>query len=368
MDLPSQIDLSQFYKLKKVDFTGTNVNYVILPQSGRLETVVLPATVTEFRLYNNPGIKATVNETVDNELIQEGIIIPNPAGLRTVYVNGGNAGQFNVSAFCTSLANANLANLTLRNVNIRITEATLSALMATPNCSISGKIVIIDDNNAQAPISFNTLQSLVNKFGNIRSEENSLYVSFANINTQIVRAPATIALYNVGAEAQVTPSVDGNDVKIVADNSVASGYRLDINYYLRTTNSYQAQSNFPTGTATINSTTGKITLVQTSTQKGYVFIRVGTLAGGDKVTSTSNSCEVTFSWVAPKIGDFAYEDGTFSASFISSKALMGLVYAVKETDNNSGTAYIIGKEYSFKNSQTGEPIATYMGLTMETGQ
>jgi hypothetical protein len=183
MDLPSQIDLSQFYKLKKVDFTGTNVNYVILPQSGRLETVILPTTITEFRLYNNPGIKATVNETVDNELVQEGIVLPNPSGLRTVYVNGANAGQFNVSAFCTSIANANLTNLTLRNVNIRITEATLNALMATPKCSISGKIVIVDNSDTLATISFNTLQSLVNKFGDIRSESNGLYVQFVTVNT-----------------------------------------------------------------------------------------------------------------------------------------------------------------------------------------
>ena len=368
MDLPTQIDLSSFYKLKKIDFAGTNVNYVILPQSGRLETVVLPATITEFRLYNNPGIKATVNETIDDQLLQEGIILPNPTGLRTVYINGANAGQFNVSDFCTKLANANLANLTLRNVNIRITEATLNALMSTPNCNISGKIVIVDDNDALASISFDTLQSLVTKFGNIRSEENSLYVSFATVNTQIVRAPATIALYNVGAEAQITPIVDGNDVKIIEDATVASGYRLDINYYLRTTNSYAAQSNFPTSIATINSTTGKIKLAQTSTQKGYVFIRVGTVSNGDKVTSTSNCCEVTFSWIAPKVGDFAYEDGTFSSSYISTKALMGLVYAVKETTATTGTAYIIGKEYSFKNSQTGEPIASYMGLTLEAGQ
>ena len=183
MDLPTQIDLSSFYKLKKIDFAGTNVNYVILPQSGRLETVVLPATITEFRLYNNPGIKATVNETIDDQLLQEGIILPNPTGLRTVYINGANAGQFNVSDFCTKLANANLANLTLRNVNIRITEATLNALMATPKCSISGKIVIVDNSDTLAAISFNTLQSLVNKFGDIRSESNGLYVQFVTVNT-----------------------------------------------------------------------------------------------------------------------------------------------------------------------------------------
>ena len=373
MDLPSQIDLSQFYKLKKVDFTGTNVNYVILPQSGRLETVILPTTITEFRLYNNPGIKATVNETVDNELVQEGIVLPNPSGLRTVYVNGANAGQFNVSAFCTSIANANLTNLTLRNVNIRITEATLNALMATPKCSISGKIVIVDNSDTLAAISFNTLQSLVNKFGDIRSESNGLYVQFVTVNTQIVSTASTIALYNKDAEAQVTPIIDGNDIKIIVDATADSGYRLDINYYLRTSRTYSGQarditSNFPTGIASINSTTGKIVLKQTSLDKGYAFVRITNLANEYKLTSSSNNCEVTFSWVAPKIGDFAYEDGTFSSSFISSKALMGLVYAVKATDDNSGTAYIIGKEYAFKNSQTGEPIATYMGLTMEIGR
>ena len=99
MELPAQIDLSKYGKLKNVDFTGTNVKYVIFPQSGRLQTVILPDTITEFRIYNNPGLKATSNQIVEGEEVKEGIVLPNPAGLKTVYVNGANCGNFDLENF-----------------------------------------------------------------------------------------------------------------------------------------------------------------------------------------------------------------------------------------------------------------------------
>ena len=217
-------------------------------------------------------------------------------------------------------------------------------MLAVPKCNITGKITIVDNEGTKAPISFSTLQSLVNKFGNIRSESNSLYVNFTSQAVQTVKAPATLALYTPGDKAQIVPIIEtGNDVKIIDDNGVA---RLDITFYLRSTNSYGTSTNLPSSIATIDSKTGIITLVSTSTTPGYVFIKVGT-ASGDKNTSTQNSCQVTFEWIAPKVGDFAYGDGSFSSSFIGSKDLMGLVYAVKKTTATNGTAYIIGKEYAF---------------------
>lgn len=344
MELPTQIDLSKYGKLKRADFSGTNVKYVIFPQSGRLQSVILPESITEFRIYNNPGLKATSNQIIEGEEVKEGIVLPNPAGLKTVYVNGANCGNFNLESFCKDLVQADLAQITLRDIDINMTESVLNYMLAVPKCNITGKITIVDNEGTKAPISFSTLQSLVNKFGNIRSESNSLYVDFTSQAVQTVKAPATLALYTPGDKAQIVPIIEtGNDVKIIDDNGTP---RLDITFYLRSSNSYGTSTNLPSSIATIDSKTGIITLVSTSTTPGYVFIKVGT-AGGDKNTSTQNSCQVTFQWIAPKVGDFAYEDGTFSSSFVSSKALMGLVYAVKNTTSTSGTAYIIGKEYAF---------------------
>jgi hypothetical protein len=366
MELPVQIDLSKYGKLKKADFTGTNVKYVIFPQSGRLQTVILPETITEFRIYNNPGLRATSNQIVDGQELKEGIVLPNPAGLKTVYVNGANCGNFNLENFCKELVQADLSQITLRDIDINMTESVLNYFLAVPKCNITGKITIVDNEGVKAPISFSTLQSLVNKFGNIRSESNSLYVNFVSQAVQTVKAPATLALYTPGDKARIVPIIEsGNDVNIVTENGVA---RLDITFYLRSTNTYGTSTNLPSSIATIDAKTGIITLVSTNTTPGYVFIKVGT-ASGDKNTSTQNSCQVTFQWIAPKIGDFAYEDGTFSSSFINSKALMGLVYAVKATTSESGTAYIIGKEYAFDtpvfSNYTGEAGALTNGSSYE---
>jgi len=366
MELPAQIDLTKYGKLKKADFTGTNVKYVIFPQTGRLQTVILPESITEFRIYNNPGLKATSSQIVDGEEVKEGIILPNPAGLKTVYVNGANCGNFNLENFCKELVQADLAQITLRDVDINMTESVLNYFLAVPKCNITGKITIVNDEGAKAPISFSTLQSLVNKFGNIRSESNSLYVDFTSQAVQTVKAPATLALYTPGDSADIVPIIEsGNDVNIITENGVA---RLDITFYLRSSNTYGESTTLPDSIARIDSKTGSITLVSTNTNPGYVFIKVGT-AGGPKNTSTQNSCQVTFQWVAPKVGNFAYGDGSFSSSFISSKDLMGLVYAVKETNSESGTAYIIGKEYAFDtpvfSNYTGEAGALKNGSAYE---
>jgi uncharacterized protein YjbI with pentapeptide repeats len=198
MQVPSEIDLSTFTKLRKIDFTGTNVNYVILPQSGRLQTVILPSTITELRIYNNPGLKATNSYSVEGVEYYEGVTLPNPAGLKIVYINGANCGEFNLEAFCKELPKASLTNVTLRGININMTESVLNYLLSVPNCNLTGRITIVNEEGVRAPISFSTLQSLVAKFGDIRSIDNSLYVNFVSETVQVVKAPAAIALYSIG--------------------------------------------------------------------------------------------------------------------------------------------------------------------------
>jgi len=62
-------------------------------------------------------------------------------------------------------------------------------------------------------------------------------------------------------------------------------------------------------------------------------------------TLTSKTINIYFAWKAPEIGNFVYADGTYSSAYMTSKTLMGLIFAIDKTTDNSGTAYIVGKEY-----------------------
>jgi hypothetical protein len=127
--------------------------------------------------------------------------------------------------------------------------------------------------------------------------------------------------------------ISGNDVKIVNAsnpfNPEVNGY-LDISYSMPTTKN-----------ATIDTTTGTITLTGPVDNDVEVTIVMKTISG----QSYTRKSVVSFKWKAPSIGNFAYIDGTFGATYNPSKTLVGLVYA-KEGNENSGKVYIIGKEYS----------------------
>jgi hypothetical protein len=47
-----------YHKLKTLDLTGSSTKYVEFPQTGNLSDIILPSTITEFRIYNNPGLKS----------------------------------------------------------------------------------------------------------------------------------------------------------------------------------------------------------------------------------------------------------------------------------------------------------------------
>jgi hypothetical protein len=91
----------------------------------------------------------------------------------------------------------------------------------------------------------------------------------------------------------------------------------------------------------IDRLTGTITVSGSTSSDAIVEIIIKTNTGN----TFKKESRIIFKWNAPKIGDFAYVDGTFSSYYNSAKTLAGLVYA-KTGDDNTGTVYIIGKEYS----------------------
>ena len=76
-----------------------------------------------------------------------------------------------------------------------------------------------------------------------------------------------------------------------------------------------------------------------------VTVKININGQGGPYHNGGSPTKVKYEWLAPQIGEFAYSDGTFSRDFSRSKNLMGIVFDI-EGDSDSGTVYILGKEYT----------------------
>ena len=335
--MPSELNLENYHKLQSIDLTGSSVSNVVFPQTGLLTDVILPASIKTFEIYNNPNLSNVTFESTEN--------------LETIYIDSTKCKSFNVAQFCEDLNALSLSNVSIRNLrNLYLTEEALYKLLVN-NCDLTGEITIVESFGSTTPkqISFKTKQDLVNLFGDIVSGTNGLKINFTEepiltftCNTEVNAfydskkgGSQTFAnLYNIQVES-------GNDVTIVNGSNPFKpsvlGY-LDISYKLKSS----------VTNVSIDSKTGVITIKGTPNNEATVVITMKT----NKGYSLTKEVRIVFKWNAPKIGDFAYIDGTFSSYYNSSKTLAGLVYA-KTGDDTSGTVYIIGKEYANKAHYSG---------------
>ena len=338
--LPNGLDLSKFTKLKTLDLTNAQTEDVTLPESGRLQTIILPATIKTFKLYNNSGIQTVTFQGIDN--------------LETVYLNCAAVGQFDVNAFLESLVNCSgLQSVTLTNANVYITEEAVAKLCNINTFRVQGTINIVTSSGSTSnlkAISLDTKKLLVTNFGDFTASTSKVKVNYTEttVAASNISTATNIQLYSDTYPA-TKPNIfnvlvsQGNNVAITTDSQDTPV--LDIQYTM---------SGVSTSVAEINKFTGVVTLKQSTTSTATVTITLRLVSG----STISKTCTVSFIWSAPKIGDFAYIDGTFSAGYDPNKTVIGLVYAREELTDTTGTVYIIGKEYA-------NSIAHYGGYTNE---
>lgn len=322
------LNLTDFNKLKEINLSGTTFKRVILPS--KAETVTLPETIETLELYN--PVK---------ELRLEGI-----SNLKTVDLS--NVGQFDVDSFLEQLVDCNsLESVSLRNLIINVTEQTLSKLLSVKN-NITGTINIVDSTGDLAEISYDTKKSLVEQFGDIDSQTNNPKVNYkASSSAFSATCDSEITIFGLGDKGtgKFNLQINSNQVEIVNDPTP----RLHINYQLASSTYDQYLR--------VDSKTGNITLIRESTTVQPVINILVYRIGSS--TPTRLTCKVKIQWTAPQIGDFVYYDGSYSNNYNTNKTCIGMVYAVENTNDTSGTAYVIGKENMTENT------SFYLGFSPE---
>lgn len=312
------LDSNHTPKLKEVILTGTNISNVTLPIGSRLTKIHYPSALTNLTISNNEGLEEVKFEGLSN--------------LETVDINCAKVGQFDITNFCEQLISCpSLKSVTLRNLNNKISLEALEKLILL-QAKLTGILTIANSDNQLEGISYTDKVNLVDLYGNIDSESNSLYIKYKETTAYTLSCETEISIYGQGYSGNPFGlSLDGNNIALVTEGGKVIP---DITYRFNTDVS---------DVATINNRTGVITLKQASSSKTTTATITIKLTNGN--TLTSKTINIYFAWKAPEIGNFVYADGTYSAAYMTSKTLMGLIFAIDKTTDSSGTAYIVGKEY-----------------------
>jgi hypothetical protein len=386
----SILDFRNCNRLSSINLQGCiGIQNIIFPETNRLSTVYLPNDLKQLSIGINPNLST--------------FVIPEGTKLTSISLNCSN---FNSNFDYINILNnyvdyGNLTSFVFNNTpedGLFITEDIANKLAEIQldvdiQKSIKGKFIIkerninTDENGIitytwgdKSDISYLTKKKLVQAFKKIDSISNDVYFDFIESDLNEDRIAPEIAIDVPTGGITVYPFdglyfQEGNDVKINTDGTLAIEYNII--------------GTLPSG-SNLDKKTGKLTVTE-NTNKSYTFTINVTKNDGTKYDPISGS--IYLGYKAPKVGDFAYSDGTFSTASNPNKTLIGMVYQVEETVVGSewklcilGTESVSGcfgadmyrysisaKDWSdYGNSQEQEAIYTFMtnssGLALEMNQ
>jgi hypothetical protein len=301
------LDTSKQVKLNAAE-ASTGFQQIILPKSNSLEQVILPNCIKIANINYYPNL--TRFEFNDG------------TQLINLTIDGRNPNHI-IEYILTNFVGTYTTNLEITNVpeNFWLTEDTCRKLTQISNVKIVGTVNIGDGVN-QTAIDWTTKKLLVEKFGNIDSGNLIFKFKVVNFTGSEVTVNATGIIESSGL-APIYLNIPGNSIPI----DTATNKNLKIHYTIR------------------DKSTGKTPntsdIMFQNKYTPYLIIKEG-LKGTYIVTSTvfyTNSAskavetEVTVGFYAPKPGDFAYANGSFSQVCAPTQGLVGVVFYCNKTED-----------------------------------
>lgn len=322
-DVGSNLDLTSLTRLKKIDLRDSSINVCRMPETQTLTEVRLGANMTDVRIAGMPNL-ATFSMQGYNSL-------------QEIYVGAGN-GNFNSLAFAQAVYQAQPSGL--QSVSFLGVDWTTGSNLPSPamimwfvnrqSCQMTGAMTCP---SAQGTFSFTDKKLLAEKFGDIDSSSNPLYILYNVTSITDIGIYGEKYLYeDICTKVSSNPDVYEYDrlsvqpLAILQNDVAVVGNRLDIEWSMES-NAY----------ATIDSQTGVVTITDFSSpqyQNYAITAKVRRKSSGEQL---SVSRVIGFYRRVPKLGDFAYLDGTFDDVYDSTKDLAGIVYARNWYKSNPDT-------------------------------
>lgn len=314
------IDLSDLTRLESVDVRQTKLTDVSLPETNSLTSVQLPATIQTVDITNQENVSTLSlegygnlqkfvlrnNKLIDSYTHALGIYAAKPAGLKQVEFDNV---QWNTDAKRCSMD--------------------MLMYFADIKAALMGVIYMMAASSDRA-LTLTDKVRLCNLYGNIDDKNNALYIQYE------IRAITKLSI-----TGQAYLSEAGKDYTFgiftrptTGNNIAVKDGKLQLKWALAAlANQYAELKDASMGVVHVN------TLSDAKLELKHELSLEATTIDGD---SLSASKMIGFYTHIPKVGDFAYADGTFDSDWDSSRECIGIVFMrlpVYGSDGKTVTAY-----------------------------
>lgn len=355
-------DLSKCSRLEQIDLRGSNFSIVELPASESLTTVQMPATLTELKATAQPNLQT--------------LTMQGSQYLTSIEIDQRKAVSLDTATMLTDIylarqeGAAALTSVKLQGIDwLDVRADMLLMLTAATVCELAGRVTLLAAGSDRY-MTFGEVCGLIEKFGNIRSEANALYVDYPtrSINEFVISGQKYVTKTGVfdGWGLTIKPST-GNNV------AVKNG-RPAVAWSFTGTNAATAA----TYASFADAVKGLLNVKQLSDAALDLRFTVSVTIELTDGTSVTETKKVGFYKRVPRVGDFAYADGSFDDEYDKSKTLVATVVKREEVrdDNGKLTGYklwVYAKENAAIKSTDGTlntaglPWGIYPDSTEENG-
>jgi hypothetical protein len=294
-------------RLRKLLLSGSAYTSASLPKTSTLTEVELPSTVNAITVDGQPNLAS--------------LTIDGLSSLRTLRIVGKHKIQKQTQSI-VQLAYSQAANANSVQIdNVSWTGVSVDVMMWLQKlkASLTGTISLT------GTVTFANKVALVGIYGNIDSTSNSLYLSYTKRSINSITVNGLTYISETGTyqyEVVCSPST-GNDVAI-KDGKLDVLWEID-----------DAAKAYASFTDSVNGVLKVTKLDESGTDTRYVAQCTVTKTGG---TTLVSEFQVGFYRRIPKIGDFAYADGTFDDQYLKDKTLVGIIYKIDEMWQGDGDA------------------------------
>ena len=310
--------LSNLVRLKEIDCRGTKVKTIALPQTTSLQTMRLPAGFETLVVRNCPNLTTL---SIGDYTGLASIIATNVGFDSQSIIEGAYA--YNITQDENVLQTVTLTNIDWSNC----TAAMLNWLLSVENLSLTGRIHM--RRNSSGQITFALKKKLIDKFGDIDSQSNGLYIDYESSTLGSVQVTGD-GYFDYAGETKyydLVPNVaSGNTIRSYVWSIVGGSSGIDPEEYAEV-DQY-----------------GNVTCKQMGVESGgtgptVTLQCVVTLVNGTVLTAATMDIRCYFRQA--RIGDYVYHDGTWDNRLNVAKSVVGICFYSKKVvvDGGSGDWY-----------------------------
>ena len=287
--------------IEKIDFRGTPIVGIVIPETDTLTELHLPNTLRDLRLVNLPNI--------------ETFSIAGVESLETLHIDNASIDAFDIVSQLYELyesGSTTLRQVTLKGIDMTLTSGGFELLMwlaGLDNIVLTG-VITLDDN---VRLTYEQKEQLVHAFGNIDSDDNPLRIHYYyHINDAL---EVSIFCNGIADVVHQTGQYQFHCIPMLSLQEQEYADYISTEEWILENNRY----------ATIDEN-GLLTVTSLGTGANKPTAQLtlrATLINGKVLTDT-----LTLSFYDKEIelGDYVFADGTYSKTDYRTKTKMGICF------------------------------------------